>query len=373
MEKYLEIKNAIQERVDCGLMHSATIGVSVKGQELFRYKIGTIDRQIFRLASMTKPITAAAILICQDMGLVSVKDEVEKYIPSFQNMKVGKVVDGKVVFDKDCPVPMTIEHILTHSSGLGSGDVGNLQWEGVKVNELEEQVEKYSKWYLDFVPGSSQLYSGTVALDVVARIVEVVSGMKYIDFLKKYLFEPLDMIDTTYKLTEEQKVRLVPMYQINEERTNSFHKELEDRYAGFDGIAEGYTSGCAGMFSTYDDYSHFASMLANGGEYNGKRILSKQAVLDMAVPRLSTDFVGIDQFFNWGYGVYVRGNENKDFQKILKGSFGWSGAYSTHFFIDPSLNLSAVMMTNMNNDLGSGSPSIQVFEKVVREHIIDKL
>ena len=187
MEKYLEIKNAIQERVDCGLMHSATIGVSVKGQELFRYKIGTIDRQIFRLASMTKPITAAAILICQDMGLVSVKDKVEKYIPSFQNMKVGKVVDGKVVFDKDCPVPMTIEHILTHSSGLGSGDVGNLQWEGVKVNELEEQVEKYSKWYLDFVPGSSQLYSGTVALDVVARIVEVVSGMKYIDFLKKYL------------------------------------------------------------------------------------------------------------------------------------------------------------------------------------------
>ena len=84
MEKYLEIKNAIQERVDCGLMHSATIGVSVKGQELFRYKIGTIDRQIFRLASMTKPITATAILICQDMGLVSVKDEVEKYIPSFQ-------------------------------------------------------------------------------------------------------------------------------------------------------------------------------------------------------------------------------------------------------------------------------------------------
>jgi CubicO group peptidase (beta-lactamase class C family) len=123
-----------------------------------------------------------------------------------------------------------------------------------------------------------------------------------------------------------------------------------------------------------ENRSQLASfLLANGGEYNGKRILSKQAVLDMAVPRLSTDFVGIDQFFNWGYGVYVRGNENKDFQKILKGSFGWSGAYSTHFFIDPSLNLSAVMMTNMNNDLGSGSPSIQVFEKVVREHIIDKL
>ena len=373
MDKYSGIKNAIQERVDHGLMHSATIGVSVKGKELFRYKIGTIDRQIFRLASMTKPITAVAILICQDMGLVSVKDEVEKYIPSFKDMKVGKVVDGKVVFDKDCPVPITIEHILTHSSGLGSGEVGNLQWKKVEADELKEQVEIYSKWYLDFVPGSSQLYSGTVALDVVARIVEIVSKMKYIDFLKKYIFEPLDMVDTTYKLTEEQKTRLVPMYQINEEGTNSFHKELEDRYAGFESMKEGYTSGCAGLFSTYDDYSRFASMLANGGEYNGKRVLSEQAVSEMAVPRLSTDFVGIDRFFNWGYGVYVRGDENEDFQKILKGSFGWSGAYSTHFFIDPMHNLSAVMMTNMNNDLGSGSPSIQVFEKAVREYVIDKL
>ncbi len=364
MDKFIEVEKVIRERVEKGVLHAATVGAYEAGKLLFKYNIGCVDRQIFRLASMTKPITAVAFLKCVELGLLSPQDKIEKYLPSFANRKIGKSVDGKIEYVKDSKAPVTIEHILTHSSGLGSGEVGDMQMASRPLPaSLKERVEWYASWYLDFEPGTNQLYSGLCALDILARIIEIVTGLDYVDFLKKYIFEPLDMVDTVYTLSEEQKKRLVPMYALNEEKTASIHKEFENRYAGFEGFPDGYVGGTAGLFSTFEDYSNFACMLANGGTFNGKRILLESSVKEMATPRLPDTFDGIG-WFNWGYAVFVRCGES-DTQPLPVGTYGWSGAYVTHFFVEPKKKVCAIMMTNMNNDLGAGSSSISAFEKVM--------
>lgn len=235
MDRFLPIKEVISERIEKGLLRSAIIGAYKDGKPIFKYNIGCVDKQIFRLASMTKPITAVACLKCAEMGLLSTKDRVDKYLPSFANRKVGQVIDGKVEFLKDSDTPMTIEHILTHSSGFASGVVGERQ---LDINNfsgsLKERVEKYATWYLDFESGKSSAYSPICALDIVARIVEIVSGMEYFQFLRKYIFEPLDMVDTVYRINDEQKKRLVPMHYLNDDGKNSYHKELDENYGCFD-------------------------------------------------------------------------------------------------------------------------------------------
>ncbi len=371
MDKFVQVEEIVRERVEKGLLHSAIIGAYQEGEPLFQYNFGCIERQIFRLASMTKPITAVAFLKCVEMGLLSPQDEIEKYLPSFANRKVGKIVEGKIEYLKDSQTPITIERILTHSSGLGSGAVGDMQFSGRKLPvSLQERVEWYASWYLDFEPGTSQLYSGLCALDIVARIIEIVTGMDYVAFLKKYVLEPLNMTDTVFTLNDEQKRRLVPMYALNEEKTSSFYKEFENPYAGFEGFPDGYVGGVAGLFSTFEDYSNFACMLANGGVFKGRRILSANSVKEMAIPRLPDAFEGIG-WFNWGYAVFVRCGES-DTQPLPVGSFGWSGAYVTHFFVEPKSKTCAIMMTNMNNDLGAGSLSIAAFEQVVAKTLKEK-
>ncbi len=365
MDKFIEIKEVIGERVEKGLLHSAIIGAYQDGKPLFKYNLGCTDRQIFRLASMTKPITAVACMKCVEMGLLSVQDKIEKYLPSFANRKIGQIVNGKVEYLKDSNTPMTIEHILTHSSGLGSGEVGNILCNQIDwMSNLEERVDSYANWYLDFESGKSQLYSAVVALDLISRIIEIVSGMEYFSFLKKYIFEPLGMVDTVYELDDEQKQRLVPMYALNEDKTTSFHAEFANEYAAFECFPEkGFVGGCAGLFSTFEDYANFACMLACGGSFNGKRVLSENSVKEIALPRLPTSFEGIG-IYNWGYAVSVRCQEH-EYQPLPLGAYGWSGAYVPHFFVEPKNKVCALMMTNINNDLGSGSPSINAFEKVI--------
>ncbi len=371
MDNFIEIKKTIEERVEKGLLHCATIGAYKEEKRLFRYDIGCEGKAIFRLASMTKPITAVALLKCVELGLLSPQDKIEKYLPSFSNRKIGQIVDGKIEYLKDSRTPITIEHILTHSSGLGSGEVGDMQISARPLPaSLKERVEWYSAWYLDFEPNTKQQYSGLCALDIVARIIEIVTGKEYFAFLTEYIFKPLEMTDTVFTLNEEQKQRLVPMYALNEEKTASYRKEFENRYAGFEGFPDGYVGGTAGLFSTFDDYSNFARMLANGGVFKGKRILSEKSVKEMSVPRHPDSFEGIG-WFNWGYAVFVRCAEG-DTQPLPVGAFGWSGAYVTHFFVEPTSKTCAIMMTNMNNDLGSGSLSIAAFEQAMGKTIREK-
>lgn len=359
---FQRLYDAMMKRVENKQLANFIFGVSVNGKEVCKYEYNDNEKTIYRIASMTKPITAACALIAEEKGLLAITDKVSKYLPKFRQMKVGKVMDGNVVFDKDAVHEMRIIDILTHSSGLGSGSCGDIQLNNRKnPHTLKEVIEEYENWYLDFDPSTAQAYSGVCALDIVAYIIELTSGMPYFSFLKENLLDKLNMTDTTYKLDESQLKRLATMYNKNSE-TGIIEIQPLKTNSGFGDLYEGFTCGAAGLFSTYHDYMNFAVMLANYGTFNGKRVLSKESVIKMGTGQLSLSLEGINVYFNWGLGVYVRGKHD-EYQPLTLGSFGWSGAYSTHFFSNPVENYCAVFMCNINNDAGSGSPNIATFEK----------
>ena len=376
---FTEIEKHCRARIQSGILPGAVLAVTKNGKRVYDLTVGYRDVEqaeplcangIFRLASMTKPITAAAVLLCEDKGWLSTKDSVAKYLPSFSGLHVGKVVNGCMV-DNGPASPMTIEHILSHSSGLCSGCIEAVQYPLFGHQDgkgLAETVEGYPRFLLEFDPGSSESYSGTVAFDVVARIVELVSGMEYEEFLKRYFFEPLDMPDTGYSLNSEQKLRLAVMYRLSNDRKEIFRVEFRDR--GFASLPAGYPGGGAGLFSTLEDYLNFADMLLERGVFHGNRILSECAVLKMSEPRHPLGLTaGITPYFNWGYGVRVVSKKDKECQPLSPGSFGWSGAYATHFWIDPSEKLTAVYLTNLDNSGGAGADTAIEFERDVMRAI----
>lgn len=369
---FSSIKKGIDGRIEKGILPGAVLCVNLNGERVYDYCGGFSDVEnkkplcsdaIFRLCSMTKPITAVAALVQQDRGKLNVRDEVKKYLPQFANRKVGALRDdGKVRIVGDASRDITIQDILRHGSGLGSGPVGDAAYPidlRTKTTSLAQMVDAYADMPLDFSPGEGTFYSALTAFDVVARIVEITSDMPYEDFIKKNIFEPLGMTDTFYVPSEARLARLVPMYRLSDNKDSITRLPFTEAHQGF---PFGSISGCTGLMSTLNDYSRFAEMLCGEGEYKGVRVLSRQAVRDMRTPGYPIGFGGVSEFFNWGYGVRVCSESKTDVQELTGGSFGWSGAYNTHFWVDPELKLTAVLMSNLDNAGGSASETAFEFE-----------
>ena len=369
---FTKVKDALEARIQKGIMPGAAVCVHIGGERVYEYCGGYSDVEkrtplasdaIFRLCSMTKPVLAAAVLLQQDRGKLSVKDTVKKYLPAFANRKVGALdKDGKVRIVGDATRDMTIEDILTHGTGLGSGEVGEATYPSAlraKTTSLAEMVDAYAEMPLDFSPGEKQLYSAIVAPDLAARIVELTADMPYETFLQENIFKPLGMHDTGYTLTKEQLARVVTLYRLNDEQDGMTRKNVPE---GHEGFPLGSVSGATGMFGTRDDYAKFAEMLCGEGEYRGVRILSKEAVRVMRTPFYPMGFCGMDVYSNWGYTVRVRSEALANVQELTPQSYGWSGAYNTHFWVDPQRKLSAVMMSNLDNAGGAGSYTAFEFE-----------
>lgn len=371
-----EAKRHIDARISAGLLPGAVCGVFRNGKCVFEYVSGYSDVEnrgllqrnaVFRLASMTKPVTAAAVLFCEDRGLLRTDEPVSKYLPDFGKMHVGRFENGILTDGGRAEREITLKDILTHSAGLGSGEVGEYQYTRRSVpRTLTEAAETYGKWYLDFSPGSKQYYSAAVAFDILARIVEVVSGTPYAEFLYKNIFLPLGMKDTTYAPDGELLSRTVSMYRLKEDGRGM--EKCDFGRSGFHEFAAGYTGGSAGLFGTFDDYSRFARMLEGGGKFDGVRVLSEKAVKKMRTPALSHEMNGIDDYFNWGLGVRVREKRGAT-QPLSSGSFGWSGAFNTHFWVDPQLSLVGLLMSNLKDAGGADSPTAIEFERDVMAEI----
>ena len=372
-ERFLPFKNFILKDIEDGVLSGAVYGVNIDGQTVFKgvdgysdseRKIPITENNIFRLASMTKPITAVACLICEEKGLLSVEDKVSKYIPEFADLKVGELKDGVPVYKEETQREMTIRDILCHGSGLGSGSLGEYYVNHRdKPETLKEAVKEYGRWYLEFSPSEKCSYSAVVALDVVARIISIVSGYEYTSFLKKFILDPLEMTDTAYKLSASQKQRLVKFYTVKEDKTIGLNAEFD---SAFEGLSEGYPCGAANLFGTFSDYMNFASMLACGGVFKGKRILKEETINKMRTAQFPSDYDGIDEYNNWGLGVHVRGVFHEKYQPLPERSFGWSGAYNTHFFVCPEQRLCAVMMNNLNRaDLIGKETTLMKMQKAI--------
>ena len=314
------------------------------------------DTSIFRLASMTKPVTAVAALILVDKGLLSLNDSVDKYLPAFKDVLI-KDVEGNISKPKNIP---TVKDILTHSSGIGCELPKWTKITQEDVNTIDATIAFGIEIGLDYEPNSKQLYSAFVAFDVLTKIIEMVSGMDYLTFLTKELFEPCGMCDTTFILSDEQKTRLVEM-----------HNRVDDGDAVYE-MPEGcifenfpctHFVGGAGLASTLRDYAKFAQMLLNKGQGEKGRVLKEETWAMLASPQLPESIM--PGHTRWGLGVRVIADDTYPY--FPKGAFGWSGAYGSHFWVNPADNFFAVFMKNSRYDGGAENESAVNFERAVWE------
>ena len=283
------------------------------------------------IASMTKPITATAVLMLQEEGKLSVDDPVAKYLPELGNLKTA---DGK-------PGNLTLRHLLTHTSGMP--EATGAQYKTART--LADVIPFYVGKPLEFAPGSKWQYcqSGIISL---GRIVEIVSGQSFPAFLQKRLFDPLGMKDTTFYLSAEQYARLAMTYR----RTNTtlaadpldFRGRLptdHDRYPAPNG----------GLFSTATDYGTFCRMILNQGALDGKRYLKPQSVKLMTSLQTGDLKTGFTDGDGWGLGWCVVQQPQGVTAMFSAGTFGHGGAYGTQAWIDPVKQVIYVLMFQRSN------------------------
>lgn len=361
-----------EKRVNEGYFLGSICGIWNKEKKLWGCTAGSSkvdrsrginDNSLFRLASMTKPITAVAFMQLYEKGLVDLDTPISELIPEFKSMRVmTKIEDGRITETEEAVRQITPRMILSHSSGIGSGVSGVHQSAYVKKQpSLEETAKEYSKAALEFQPGTKQAYSATWAFDILARVIEIVSGQDFASYLKENITAPLGMNDTTFLPSDEQAEREVDFCI----RTDDGIKPREmNPKIGFGNLREGWVCGGAGLFSTLDDYSKFARMLLCGGELNGVRILKKSTLNLMKVNQTVDAPTGKTETM-WGLSFFVR-REN-DF--LPNGSFGWSGAYGTHFWVDTERDIACIYMVNLANAGGSGEAASHEFERDVMSGI----
>jgi CubicO group peptidase (beta-lactamase class C family) len=304
---------------------------------------------IFWIASMSKPITAAALMILVDEGKVKLDDPVEKYLPEFKNIRVAaeKGKDPKELRKPNHPI--TVREVLSHTSGLLH--VSPEEKPTIDVLPLKDAVASYTKTPLLFQPGASWQYSNA-GINTAGRIIEVVSGMAYEDFLDKHLFGPLGMKDTTFWPSEAQLKRLAKSYKPNKAKTDLEETTVTPlKYPLSDRKRHPCPGG--GLFSTASDCGVFCQMVLNGGVHKGKRILSEAAIKEMTSKQTGA---GIKQSYGLGWGV--KGES----------SFGHGGAFATDMTIDTKRGLITVWMVQQSGGFpNNGGQSQGAFRKAAEE------
>jgi len=355
-ERLRRIHSMVQRHMDLGDISGAVVLVARKGQIAFVEAQGTMDVEtkkpmtrdsLFRMASMTKPVIGTAVMMMLEEGKLQLGDPVSKFIPEFRNMRVAiqqEPGQGPGNPPKFYTVPaareITVKDLLTHTSGLSSGPMGQSEVAKIRrkpTETLADYIPRLGSTPLEFQPGTRWMYSPSDGFDVLARIVEVASGTPLNIFLKQRIFDPLDMPETSHYPTDAQMQRLVTAYQKTD-------KGLVKTQNSLSMSSKVYFSGGGGLVSTVDDYSRFAQMLANGGELNGKRLLSPVTVKLMASVHIPYTLPGRAAGEGFGLSVRVIQDEIAGNIRISDGSFGWSGAYGTHFWADPKQDIVAVMM-----------------------------
>lgn len=322
-------------------------------------KAATTD-SIYRIASMTKPVAALAILMLVEDGKVRLADPVSTFLPSYKGMKVAVPVPGAgpvapvqspQFYTMPATREITVLDVLTHSSGLMSGAASNAGGQAAfgKRHEIGlAWVDNLgTEAVLEFQPGTRWAYSAVAGLDVAARIVEKVSGQTFDAFLRERLFGPLGMDDTFFWPSAAQRARLVTNYQRVDGKLAP--NPNPDSMSG-----PVYFSGGGGLMSSAESYARLAMMLAHGGEWNGVRILSPATVQLMGAAILPDTLPGRQPGESYGLGVRSISDRVARRTLIADGSFGWSGAYGTHFWVDPSNKLVAILLSQVG---GWGAPS----------------
>ena len=321
--------------------------------------------EIYRIASMTKPVTAFALLMEYDRGNIDIYADVSDYLPAFSDMYLAKRSDdGSILRDEKgralkggkAKNPIKVYQLVSHTSGVG--DVPGAGG----ITTLDSAVEYLESQPLCFEPGTAQEYS-TGAFDLAAKIIENSSGLEFEDYLRQNIFTPLGMTDTTFEPDEAQWARVAGMHN----RGGDGRAFDEPTVPGcvFGDYPVSYHAAGAGLVSTAEDYLKFAVMLLDGGAApDGTRLVSEKSFRLFITP--VTDNKIMPGNTKWGLGVRVITGYD---HTLPKGSYGWSGAYGTHFWIDPVNRIAAVYMKNSVFDGGAGCMTGEEFEKDVMKSL----
>ena len=374
-ERLHRIHEAIQRHIDAGEISGAVTLVARRGRVVHFEAHGLMDIEskrpmqtgaIFRIASMSKPITGVAVMMMLEEGKLRLNDLVSKFLPEFKNPKVAipKGAPGEfytVPADRE----LTIRDLLTHTNGLITGGAGSKAAPPrmVEGDTLATYIPKLGAAPLDFQPGAQWAYSGYAAPDTLSRIVELVSGQTYDEFLRTRIFQPLGMQDTFFYPPDDRRPRMTTLY-----RKSPNGLQRAENQDGFS--LKSYFSGGGGLMSTAQDYLQFAQMLLNGGELHGKRLLSPRTVDLMASNHVGDMFNGKlgRPAHGMGYGLLVGIVEDSVAAglRVSNGSFGWDGAYGTQTWIDPREKMVTIVM------IQTQVPSVQRdFENAVMQAIME--
>jgi CubicO group peptidase (beta-lactamase class C family) len=332
---------------------------------------------LFRIYSMTKPITSTAVMMLFEEGRFRLADPVAKYIPAFKDTLVYQPRNNA---DFDLVLPqreMTIHNLLTHTSGLSYGFdersyVDSLfrkaVWDRLENGEdldIETIVLEVAKLPLAFQPGSAWRYS--FATDVLGYLVQVVSGQSFDVFLKEHIFEPLGMADTFFSVPPEKVSRLSTVYSPDDEGgLKVVDSPADSRFAR----PTRYFSGGGGLVSTIGDYFRFAQMLLNGGELEGQRLLGRKTVETMLMNHLPQGSHPLDDLASgFGLGGSVLMDVARSQNLGSPGIWGWGGAANTKFWIDPKEGLVLLLMLQFMP--GFLHPIDQDFQNLVYQALVD--
>ncbi|MEM8926448.1 MAG: serine hydrolase domain-containing protein [Actinomycetota bacterium] len=366
MQSYVEergvvgVSTAVVRRGE--LVHRATFGHRDREADL-----PMTDDTIFRIYSMTKPIVSTALMLLQEEGAFQLEHPVSNYLPAFGKTKV-LAADGELV---DQATPMTIKHLLTHTSGLTYDFmIDNPAAEHYRqariMNDasrsLEDVIDALAEIPLALQPGTRWHYS--VGIDVAARLIEVLAGKPLGEFLAERIFEPLGMVDTGFAVPETNLGRLAAMYGLPDLVGRDYHAGdlLEAALGGFNeriDVSETYPTdapdvyarGGLGLFSTVADYLCFAQMLADGGMVDGEPLIGRKTLELMHRNHLPAALIPMELLgqpilgMGFGLGSRVMVDTAASAGQGTDGEFGWAGAAKTYYWVDPAEELVGVFMS----------------------------
>jgi len=357
--EYDFVNNKVFGSAYCVIQGDETVYSNCLGYTSVETEKKVDENTLFRLASMTKPITAIAALILVERGLLSLNDEISEYLPEFKNPFITQRNDqNEFVNIGKAKKEVTVLNLLTHTSGIGSESLKSGKMTEEEISTIDNTVKFYSQCGLDFEPGTRAQYSGTGAFDVLVKIIELITKEDYLSFIKREIFEPCGMTNTTFVPTKEQWENLIDMHTKTDGKNDV--KKMKDNCVFANFPCTHYLGG-AGLVSTLKDYTNFAKMLLNQGKTPEKQIVSPKTFSLLSTPYFPKGTVSSNQ--SWGLGVRII--VDNTYNGLPVGAFGWSGAYGSHFWIDPANKIAAVFMKNSLFDGGADNESGCNFEKAV--------
>ncbi|MEM7369692.1 MAG: serine hydrolase domain-containing protein [Bacteroidota bacterium] len=354
-ERLARIEKMCEETIEKEHVPGIVVLVARKGKIVLHKAFGTADIEadrrlkrddIFRIASQTKAITSTAVMMLWEEGKFRLDDPISKYIPEFAETGVLKNYRYADTTFTTEPVnsPITIRHLLTHTSGIGYGMIDPderfkmlYQKHGIvdawttEEYTIEENIKKLAKLPLHFHPGEEYLYSE--GLDVLGYFIEVVSGMPFDQFLKERLFDPLGMEDSYFYLPKKKAKRLVAVHGFEDGKWQNFTDHRFDIDFPIKG-AKAFFSGGGGLSSTVLDYAKFLQMYLNGGTYNGRRFLSRTTIQSIMGNHIKDYWGDGGRYYGLAFGVVDQRGQDMGGNGSI-GTFEWGGYFNTQYFADP--------------------------------------